>query len=218
MHCGLTRNCVEGLRRTTNKLRIANYMVRIRIRHFRTQLYTNIATLILSVILHEKLTVAQLVTKFPAVHATQVSLVRVQNLFTVPCLCQVNPDHTLTYCFKINFNIILPSYRLWGPPTLLLSGCQDSSPVSKRREREVNSTPAPSAAIKEWRYTPIIPLCLHGVDGETSPFFHVYSDPRLTLHFFPSSFPVSPLLHSSRPCPHLSSLTYHCAMKTKFSL
>ena len=71
MYCGLNSICVEGLRTTTKRLRIADDQDTIRIRHLRIQVYTDTATLIPSVILHEKLTAAQVVTKFPAVHTTR---------------------------------------------------------------------------------------------------------------------------------------------------
>lgn len=71
IHCDLISICVEGLIKTTNRLRIAYDLLKIRIRHLQIQAYTNTATLILSVVLHEKLTAAQLVTKFPAVHTTR---------------------------------------------------------------------------------------------------------------------------------------------------
>ena len=67
----LNQHLLEGLRTTTNRLRIVDDQEKIRIRHLQIQIYTDTATLILSVILHEKLTASQLVAKFPAVHITR---------------------------------------------------------------------------------------------------------------------------------------------------
>jgi hypothetical protein len=54
-------------------------------------------------------------------------------------------------------------YPLWGPLSLLFSGCLESFP-QLRRPRSENDLPSPtSAEIKnEWSYTSTAPTCLHG--------------------------------------------------------
>ena len=58
------------------------------------------------------------------------------------------------------------SNRLWGPPSLLLSGYYGRFVGIKRPERDVNHSPTSCAEVKnEWSYTST-PIYIHGVDRE----------------------------------------------------
>jgi hypothetical protein len=60
-------------------------------------------------------------------------------------------------------------YQLWGPLSLLFSGCRDSVPRVKRPVYEVDHSPPPSAEVKKrWSCTSTHPICLRGVYGDNS--------------------------------------------------
>jgi hypothetical protein len=54
--------------------------------------------------------------------------------------------------------------RLWGPPRLPSMGTRDSFPGVKRPRHEADYSPPFSAEVKkEWSYTSVLPVHLHGV-------------------------------------------------------
>jgi hypothetical protein len=62
-------------------------------------------------------------------------------------------------------------YRLWGSHILLFGGYRGSFPQVKRPGREVNNKPPSSTEVKIWwSCTSALPIYLHGVEGNISPF------------------------------------------------
>jgi hypothetical protein len=63
-------------------------------------------------------------------------------------------------------------YRLWGSHILLFGGYRGSFPDIKRPGREVNHKPPSSTEVKNgWSCTSALPIYLHGVEGNISPFY-----------------------------------------------
>jgi len=57
--------------------------------------------------------------------------------------------------------------HLWGPPSLLLSGCQGSLPQVKQAGHEVNYSPPSTSQVKnEWSCTSTFPISLGGMVRE----------------------------------------------------
>ena len=77
--------------------------------------------------------------------------------------------------------------RLWGAPSLLLSGHPGSFQGVKRMGRDVNPSPPSSAEVKnEWSYTSTAPTGLHGVERSNFPFIFFVSPPVFVFLSFDS--------------------------------
>jgi hypothetical protein len=108
-------------------------------------------------------------------------------------------------------------WRLWSPPSLLLSWYRSSGPGVKQLGREVDHSPLSSSKLKNaWSDTSSPPKCLHGADKDR---FSFYFFTVLGLLFIPamqcpsgnikvqvqnsSCLNTSPLLHTAKhPLPN----------------